>query len=212
MAINGSLREAPLPDVLQLLAMGRKTGCLAHTHRGNFGSIYFDAGRICHASIVNRRDRIGERLVQAGAITADALRSAIDAQSSQPQARIGDVLVARGDVTRAVLHDHIRVQVEETVYLLYTWNDGTFTFDPAAPRPNDNLVSISPESLMLEGARRADEWTLIASSVPGFDMVFATQRQTPSAALTTEQEYVLRFLDGRRDVTRVAEVSGLTEL
>ena len=29
MAIKGSLKEASLPDVLQLLAMGKKTGCLA---------------------------------------------------------------------------------------------------------------------------------------------------------------------------------------
>ena len=28
MAIKGNLREASLPDVLQLLAMGQKTGCL----------------------------------------------------------------------------------------------------------------------------------------------------------------------------------------
>jgi hypothetical protein len=42
MAIKGSLREASLPDVLQLLSMGKKTGCLSVTHRSNFGYIYFD--------------------------------------------------------------------------------------------------------------------------------------------------------------------------
>ena len=62
MAIKGSLKEASLPDVLQLLAMGKKTGCLAVTHRNNFGYVYFDKGRICYASIVNRRDRIGDLL------------------------------------------------------------------------------------------------------------------------------------------------------
>ena len=31
MAIKGSLKEASLPDVLQLLAMGKKTGCLSVT-------------------------------------------------------------------------------------------------------------------------------------------------------------------------------------
>ena len=41
MAIKGSLTEASLPDVLQLLAMSKKTGCLSVTHRNNFGSIYF---------------------------------------------------------------------------------------------------------------------------------------------------------------------------
>jgi Domain of unknown function (DUF4388) len=51
MAIRGSLSEASLPDVLQLLAMGRKTGCLALTHKQAFGSIYFERGRIAFASI-----------------------------------------------------------------------------------------------------------------------------------------------------------------
>ena len=50
MAIKGSLKEASLPDVLQLLALGKKTGCLAVADRQNFGYIYFDEGRICYAS------------------------------------------------------------------------------------------------------------------------------------------------------------------
>jgi len=53
-AIKGSLKEASLPDVLQLLSMGRKTGCLGLSFHDSFGSIYFDSGRICHAAIVNR--------------------------------------------------------------------------------------------------------------------------------------------------------------
>src|SRR3954462_6060247 len=54
MAIKGSLKEASLPDVLQLLSMGKKTGCLGLSFHDSFGSIYFDSGRICHAAIVNR--------------------------------------------------------------------------------------------------------------------------------------------------------------
>src|SRR5687768_11733077 len=83
MAIKGSLREASLPDVLQLLAMGRKTGCLSVTHRNNFGYIYFDGGKISYASIVNRRDRIGDMLVKAGTITLEQLQQAIDTQGKQ---------------------------------------------------------------------------------------------------------------------------------
>ena len=78
MAIKGSLKEASLPDVLQLLAMGKKTGCLAVTHRNNFGYVYFDKGRICFASIVNRRDRLGDLLVKGGAITKEQLESIRD--------------------------------------------------------------------------------------------------------------------------------------
>ena len=42
MAIKGSLKEASLPDVIQLLYLGRRTGCLAITDRQNLGYIYFD--------------------------------------------------------------------------------------------------------------------------------------------------------------------------
>jgi len=73
MAIKGSLKEASLPDVLQLLALGKKTGCLAVADRQNFGYIYFDEGRISYASIVNRRDRIGDLLRKNQLVTSDQL-------------------------------------------------------------------------------------------------------------------------------------------
>ena len=111
MAIKGSLREASLPDVLQLLAMGRKTGCLSVTHRNNFGYIYFDTGKISYASIVNRRDRIGDMLVKAETITPDQLQQAIDTQGKQRDKRIGDLLVDLGFITRERLHDYVRVQM-----------------------------------------------------------------------------------------------------
>ena len=86
MAIKGSLKEASLPDVLQLLAMGQKTGCLSVAHRSNFGSVYFDRGRICYAGIVNRRDRLGDILVKAGIVDRDALDQAA-AQYNPPSGR-----------------------------------------------------------------------------------------------------------------------------
>ena len=77
MAIKGSLKEASLPDVLQLLAMGKKTGCLSVTHRNNFGYIYFEKGRIAYASIVNRRDRLGDLLIKTGLVTREQLEQAV---------------------------------------------------------------------------------------------------------------------------------------
>ncbi|MEK7402040.1 MAG: DUF4388 domain-containing protein [Gemmatimonadota bacterium] len=215
MAIKGSLREASLPDVLQLLSMGKKTGCLAVTHRNNFGYIYFDKGRISYASIVNRRDRIGDLLVKAGSITTEQLQQAIDAQAKHRDKRVGDLLVDLGFITREALHEHVRVQIEEAVYLLFTWNEGTFNFEAEVhPERQDLLVSINPESLLLEGARRVDEWSLIEKKIPSFDMVFDADWRKLAASdlpLTTEQQTVLQHVDGRRDVTAIIEASGLVE-
>jgi tetratricopeptide (TPR) repeat protein len=215
MAIRGSLREASLPDVLQLLAMGKKTGCLSVTHRNNFGYIYFDRGRIAYASIVNRRDRLGDLLINAGLLSVEQLGAAIAAQNADPDQRLGDLLVRLGMVSRDVLHDQFRTQIEEAVYFLFTWSHGTFNFEPdVRPEEQDFLVSINPESLLLEGARRVDEWGLIEKKIPSFDLVFDVDRdrvQQTGATLTAAQQTVVALLDGQRDVRTVVEQSGLSE-
>jgi tetratricopeptide (TPR) repeat protein len=215
MAIKGSLKEASLPDVLQLLAMGKKTGCLAVTHRNNFGYIYFDKGRICYASIVNRRDRLGDSLDKAGSITKAQLDTAIAAQAAHRDKRLGELLVAQGAITRDALHEQIRTQIEEAVYFLFTWMQGTFNFEgDVLPEEQDFLVSINPESLLLEGARRVDEWSLIEKKIPSFDLIFELDRKKVAereVELTREQEVVLALIDGRRDVATVIEESGLGE-
>src|SRR5204862_394575 len=107
MAIKGSLKEASLPDVLQLLALGQKTGCLSIADRSNFGYIYFDKGRICYASIVNRRDRLGDILVKSTKITQEQLDAAIARQSKQRDKNLGEFEVGKalyGLITAGFLH------------------------------------------------------------------------------------------------------------
>ncbi|MEP6689647.1 MAG: DUF4388 domain-containing protein [Gemmatimonadaceae bacterium] len=215
MAIKGSLREASLPDVLQLLAMGQKTGCLSVTDRANFGYIYFDKGRISYASIVNRRDRLGDVLVKNGAITQAALDAALEMQSKHRDRRLGEILVEMHHTTKDVLHRFIRVQIEEAVYFLFTWTQGTFSFDAAIiPDERNFLVSINPESLLLEGARRVDEWSLIEKKVPSFDIIFDLDRgklPNSEAEMSREQQMLLPLIDGRRDVTQLIDAAGLGE-
>jgi tetratricopeptide (TPR) repeat protein len=162
MAIKGSLKEASLPDVLQLLSMGRKSGCLGLSFHDSFGSIYFDSGRICHAAIVNRP-----------------------------------------------------LDTENAVYTLFTWTSGTFNFEPGVePEEGAERVSVDPQSLLLEGARRVDEWSLIEKKIPSFDVVFSIDRPRllmNKDALSPEQEVLLPLIDGHRDITVLIRDSGLGE-
>jgi tetratricopeptide (TPR) repeat protein len=215
MAIKGSLREASLPDVLQLLSMGKKTGCLSVADRNNFGYIFFDQGWITYASIVNRRDRLGDILVKSGLITQEHLEAAIARQAKERDKRLGELLVDNGALSRLDLERYMRVQIEEAVYFLFTWSSGTFSFESdVRPETQDFLVRISPESLLLEGARRVDEWSLIEKKIPSFDLIFVVEGSRLSSAgvtLTPEQERLIPLLDGTRDVTHVIEDSGMLE-
>ncbi len=215
MAIKGSLKEASLPDVLQLLALGQKTGCLSIADRSNFGYIYFDQGRISYASIVNRRDRLGDMLVKAGKITQDQLNEAIQKQSEERDKRLGQILVDLGLLRRDDLEGNMRVQIQEAVYYLFTWTQGTFNFESdVRPEREEFVVSIKPESLLLEGARRVDEWSLIEKKVPSFDLIFSVdggRLEASDVELTAEQRQILPLFDGERDVACVIEDSGLVE-
>jgi tetratricopeptide (TPR) repeat protein len=215
MAIKGSLKEASLPDVIQLLYLGRRTGCLALADQHNFGTIYLDEGQIVYASIVNRRDRLGDILVRRGRITAEQLQKAIDAQDDARQQKLGEILVHLGVLSRAELEEYMRLQIEEAIYYLFTWTSGTFNFEAGVrPEREDFLVRISPEALLLEGARRVDEWSLIEKKIPSFDLIFSVDHQhiTQSAlTLSLEQERLLPLLDGSRDVRQLIDESGLVE-
>ncbi len=215
MAIKGSLKEASLPDVLQLLALGQKTGCLSIADRSNFGYIYFDKGRICYASIVNRRDRLGDILVKHEKITPEHLDAAIHRQTKEHGKKLGEILVGMSVITQADLERYMRVQIEESVFYLFTWTQGTFNFEAGVrPERQDFLVSINPESLLLEGARRVDEWSLIEKKIPSFDLIFVVDKDRlaiSEANLTDPQGRILPLLDGSRDVHHVIEDSGLGE-
>jgi tetratricopeptide (TPR) repeat protein len=215
MAIKGSLKEASLPDVIQLLFLGRRTGCLALADRHNFGTIYFDEGHIVYAAIVNRRDRIGDILVRSGRITAEQLAQAIARQEGDRQHKLGEILLELGALTREELESYIRLQIEEAVYYLFTWTSGTFNFEAGVrPEQEDFLVRINPEFLLLEGARRVDEWSLIEKKIPSFDLIFAVDPAhigESAPILSAEQQRLLPLLDGSRDVQALIEVSGLVE-
>jgi tetratricopeptide (TPR) repeat protein len=214
-AIRGSLKEASLPDVLQLLALGQKTGCLTIADRQNLGHVYFERGRIVDAAIVNRRDRLGDILVKNGVIAQHQLDAAVAEQGRARDRRLGEILVEHGALTREDLAHYVRVQVEEAVYFLFTWSRGNFQFETEVrPERRDVAISINPESLLLEGARRVDEWSLIEKKIPSFDIIFTADRERLRASgvtLTRDQERVLPLLDGVRDVTAVVEDSALGE-
>jgi tetratricopeptide (TPR) repeat protein len=217
MAIKGSFSEVNLPDVLQLLAVGRKTGCLKVTDGQNFGSIYFRDGMICYTSLLNRPDRIGDRLLARGLINYSQLEEALQAQRAEGGARrLGDILMERGLVTQADLEADISSQIEETVFYLLRWTEGEFFFEPdTLPQGESVLVSLDAMNLLLEEARRIDEWRNLEKKLPGGQMVLepvaADQTQHHGLELTDQERQVLALVDGQRTMAEVMEMSHLGE-
>jgi tetratricopeptide (TPR) repeat protein len=217
MAIEGALQDVSLADICQLLALGRKTGCLSVTDRSNFGYVYFEGGRVIYAQVLNRPDRLGELLVRNNVITREDLQRAIDVQARHRGSRLGELLVREGALTRGELHQFIRLQIEEAVYHLFAWKQGSFHFDPDQKPDEEDLylVNLPTENLLLEGARRVDEWSLIERKIPSLDIVPFVDKDPSEAGddfeLTEHQKKVLPLIDGERTVDEIITESGLVE-
>jgi len=218
-AIEGALQDVNLADICQLLGMGRKTGCLSITDRSNFGYIYFQKGRVIYASVLNRRDRLGELLVRNHVITRQDLSTAMEHQAENRGKRLGEILVEMSALKQDDVRRFIQIQVEEAVYHLFTWSQGAFHFDTDQMPDEDGLllVDISPEALLMEGARRVDEWSLIEKKIPSFDIVFQVDADPSEAEgegdveLTREQRKILPLIDGARTAHEIMNEAGLVE-
>jgi tetratricopeptide (TPR) repeat protein len=214
MAIEGELKEVGLADICQLLAMGRKTGCLSVTDRSNFGYVYFDEGVVVHATVLNRPDRLGELLVHNEVVVPEALDQARSRAAQENGTHYAHLLVEEGDLSPQELERFVRIEVEEAVYQLFSWEDGSFRFR-TGERPDGGVpatVTIPAENLLLEGARRVDEWTQIRTEVSSREVVFTVVNEPPPQAdLTPQQSRVLDLVDAKRTVGRITRESGLVE-
>jgi len=217
MGIEGALSEVGLADICQLLAMGRKTGRLSITDRSNFAHIYFEDGLVIHAVILNRPDRLADLLVGNALVDPQALRQARSRRSGEPGERhYARILADEGVLASQDLERCVAVTVEEAVYRLFMWEDGSFTFQGGIS-PDDGIpaqVHIPVQNLLLEGARRADEWTQIRQVVPSDRAVFRVATVPPDGTdegPSGEQRKVLDLLDGERTVEDIVRALGTVE-
>src|SRR5438552_12701100 len=174
MPIEGPLRELGIHDVFQLLDLSRKTGLLRVTSelRHNAGTISFEGGAIIFAEIRSNPHPLGALLLRTGKITEADLARARDMQERQGDGRrLGEILVSLGALTPRELERQVRFQIEEVVFEVMSWREGYFSFSEGTPTelPTDAVVRIPTEALLMEGARRIDEWSRIEGRIPHLD-------------------------------------------
>jgi hypothetical protein len=212
MAIQGPLRELGIHDVFQLLDLGKKTGVLKVTSdlRHNDGVIWFHEAAVVAATMRANPHLLGQQLIKTGRVATEDLARAQALQTAGDGRRIGEILVSMGCLTQKELHAQVRAQIEEVVFTMLGWSEGHFVFEEAPPEiiPREADVRITVEALLLEAARRIDEWSRIMSRVPHLGVIprLANVQETEPGTLTlTPFEWrVLAGCDGTSDLQAIA--------
>ncbi len=208
MAIKGSLAEASLPDVIQLLSYSGKSGCLSVTDGRNFGNIFIKDGKVVFATILNRKQKLGDILLTKQLIDKETLAKALDIRKNSKNKRLGEIMIEMGALSRDILDRELRGQIEQTIFTMLTWETGYFNFEAdLLPLAEDYTLQLSAQELLLEGARRIDEWKKIENKIPPFETVLVRNEDVQSIPLTQEEEKIMELVDGVRTIDDILKLS-----
>ncbi len=180
MALTGDLRTIPFPEVLQLIARMGATGVLS-VRRGQVEKkVYFRQGTICSSASNDPREFLGQYLLHMGLVEEEQLFQALLKQEKERRP-LGAILVEAGLLAPDDLEQVLRKKAEETIYDLFFWEEGEFAFKEE-PVPLDLPVQLNLEvmGVLLEGARRADEWERIRQVIPSTRATFVPGEVPPA--------------------------------
>jgi hypothetical protein len=156
MALQGSLADIALPDVIQLVSVSGKTGVFTLSGDGADGKIFIKDGQI-----------------------TDAVAG-----------KLGG---------------------EYAVYEMAGWHKGQFIFT-AGIESERVTVNKSNTSLMMEAARRLDEWRVLQRKIASMDLVpyFLPREPGQDQITLSPQEWaIVTKIDGQLSIAKLEDVAGL---
>jgi len=223
MALKGNLATVSLADVFQVLSHGRSNGLLRVQAPEGTRFVEITNGAISIVSRQGNRIPIGDLLVSRGQLTEDQLKQALSKQKESGKL-FGEVLLDLHLVERKQIEEVLRFQVEEELCDLFLLKSAEFDFLANATLDANMALgggfirlSIDPNSILLEAARRVDEWqrleARIASQACVFKLTDSGQQMLDSGeGLSFEGMAVLKLCGEHRSVESIVQKTCLGRL
>ncbi len=214
--ISGNLASVRIIEVMQMLGLQRQTGRLSINRDGEDAAIYFKDGEVVFAAsrYTDNTAGIDVLLRRSCGLPDDQVRHAIQLAEATKEP-VDAIMVKERMLEPKTFAECLRRHTEREIYKVMAWREGSFSFEKSPPPVFANPVRLKVDDLLLEGARRADEWVLIQQKIPNFGMVF--ERQITDAAelsrrgLSDIDMKVFSLIDGRRTVQEIIDISYLSD-
>lgn len=209
MSISGNIKTMAMPELLQWLATGQKTGTLV-IDKGDdkvVKRIFFEEGNIISSASTDPNEYLGRFLVSHGYLTDDDVNAAVAKQKEQKKL-LGQILIDMGSMTEDDLSQMLRLKAEETIYEIFTWPQGAFEFlDGELPEEGFVRIKVDVQWIVLEGTRRQDEWSRIQEHVPSPDCVPVTFTDVDGLDIDEVEKRILQWIDDERSIEDISSGS-----
>lgn len=183
--IEGSLEDLSLTEILKKVTLLGREGVLTLSWKEKRVFVSCREGEVVRAWEGEEEALLGTVLVRAGKLTTEQLENGLRIQKNirQPLTR---TMVEMGYVTQAEVKRLTRILSEETLYPLFSWPSGRFTFEPSEVFYDPELIEpIHTDVVIMEGLRQAEAWPHLLEKISSLQIVFeATEEATIQAGET----------------------------
>jgi hypothetical protein len=213
MALQGSLEDFSLAEILQLIALQRKSGVLKLTSDAAKAVLFFEKGNI--VSVTDRREKRGdpllEFLVTTERLTAEQAGQicTIHAQSKKDPL---EIIITGGYLTSKQLSESVERHARELLPELLAWTKGNYFFsgDEKTVAKLPFKVPMRTEALLIESMRRLDESARI-KQLYSPSLILRPKESSEKAELAEEEKWVFSLMDGRRPIREILAKSRMGE-
>lgn len=122
--------HGPFALAVMELWRSRETGVLRCVSPLDNRGVYISRGVPVFARSERNADRLDQMLVRQGVITPEQAQRSLELQTKTPSKRVGQILLEMGAITLETLHSTVKTQVQNLVLSLFTWSDGKYLFEP----------------------------------------------------------------------------------
>lgn len=151
MSLVGNLEDLGLGEILQIVSLSRKSGILTLYSRGREGNIVFRHGQVIRATSPTYQEGLGEVMVRKGLIDHGLLRRALSIQKGEGfKERLGSILINYFKIPVATIEELVRQQIENVVYSLFDWTEGSFGFELQDNVESVDNIELDPMQFMLD--------------------------------------------------------------
>jgi hypothetical protein len=208
---EGDVSETPLPEVLQKINYYRVPGVLNVVCEKGQKDIYISGGEVIFASSTFDDDRLGEFLLERKRISREQYDKSVELLKTSGK-RQGKLLIEMGVLTPQELLDFVKEQVVAIVWSLFEWTSGKITFKVGKFKEEEVIkLSLDTRYVILEGIKKIADAKRVVKWLGKKEDIFEPSENAlillPTIPLLTDEKRIFRFVDGRRTLLMLLEVS-----
>jgi hypothetical protein len=210
---KGNFSEIVLPHLLAQALQSNFTGMFRAERESIIKVIYFREGEIAFASSNQPSDRLGEVLIKRGQLSREQLDMAMS--KLEANVSLGKMLVELGYLSPKELLEGAKTQVEEILFSLNTWGDGTFEFieGPLPQRIVD--LKLNTRQVIFQGILQLEDRRWVLSEIGSMEAVYSPDANltevTQGLRLDSDVHQVIANINGTHTVRDLSSRSRLDD-